>query len=72
MTSSPVLEPRTAADLMQDLLARLPGYTPEWTPAEGEASHAVAQVFAATSRRWPSGSTGRRTRTGWRSSTSSG
>ena len=46
MTNSPVLDPRTATDLLQDLLDRLPGFTPEWAPEAGEASYAVTQIYS--------------------------
>ena len=46
MTTQPVLDPRTASEMLDELLSRIPGFVPEWAPAEGDASHALAQVFS--------------------------
>lgn len=43
---TPLLEARQAPDFVADLLARLPGYAPGWTPAEGGPSWAVMQAYA--------------------------
>jgi Baseplate J-like protein len=40
------LDTQEAAQLMADLLARRPGYVPEWLPSEAGADVAVAQVAA--------------------------
>lgn len=43
---TPKLDVRTAQAIVAELMARLPGYTPNWTPAEGGPGLAVVQVFA--------------------------
>jgi Baseplate J-like protein len=40
------LDAREAAQLVSDLLARRPGYVPEWLPSEAGADVAVAQIAA--------------------------
>lgn len=43
---APELDPREAEATVRELLARLPGYVPGWTPSEGQAGHALARIFA--------------------------
>ena len=46
MSSAPKLETRDADAIARELLARLPGYVPGWTPAPGGAGRALIEVFA--------------------------
>lgn len=43
----PTLDDRTFEDLVQELLARIPGHTPEWThPAPGDPGRTLLELFA--------------------------
>ncbi len=43
----PTLDDRTFDDLVQELLARIPGHTPEWThPAPGDPGRTLLELFA--------------------------
>ena len=46
MTSAPLLDERQAEAILADLLARLPGYTPGWTPTTGKPSWALLQTYS--------------------------
>jgi uncharacterized phage protein gp47/JayE len=43
---APELDPREAEEIVQELLARLPGYVPGWSPSPGRAGYALAGIFA--------------------------
>ena len=44
--STPRLDERDAQTLMAELLSRVPGYVPQWTPASGQPGWAISQVFS--------------------------
>jgi hypothetical protein len=46
LDSAPALDPRRAERILADLLARLPGYAPEWSPAPDGPLGAVAAIYA--------------------------
>ena len=46
LDSTPRLDPRNASDLMDELLALRPAWTPELSPAKGEPAYALLQIFA--------------------------
>jgi uncharacterized phage protein gp47/JayE len=41
-----VLDPRDAAAFLAELLARIPGYVPEWKPEDGDPGRALAAIVA--------------------------
>ncbi len=41
----PLLDPRDAAVVLSELLARRPAYLPEWGAAEGDLGRAVLEIF---------------------------
>lgn len=43
---TPTLDNRQIQALVADLLARMPGYTPGWTPVENGPSWAIIQIYA--------------------------
>lgn len=45
-TGAPLLDAREARAIADDVKARLPGYVPGWSPAEGGPGDAVIQVYA--------------------------
>src|SRR6185312_11393786 len=48
MAKPPILDGRTADQVLSALLARAPGYTPGWQPASGTAANAILSVFSRT------------------------
>jgi hypothetical protein len=46
LDTTPKLDSRTASDVMDELLALRPAWTPELTPTKGEPSYALMQIFA--------------------------
>jgi hypothetical protein len=44
--SVPTLDPRTAHEIYEALLARLPAYVPDWVPAADQAENALFRVFS--------------------------
>lgn len=43
---APLFDPRTAGQVLRELLARRPGYAPEWRPQEGGPSWALLHIYA--------------------------
>lgn len=43
--SAPILDGRDAQALIGELIARVPGYVPQWTPVIGQPGWAISQVF---------------------------
>jgi hypothetical protein len=43
---TPILDPRDAVRVFDELLARRPAYVPEWIPAKEGAAQALLQIFA--------------------------
>jgi hypothetical protein len=48
MATAPVIDGRDRARILADLLAHVPGYTPEWRPAPGTPGHAWITILART------------------------
>ena len=46
LDTTPVLDPRTGSDVIDELLALQPAWTPELKPVKGEPSYALLQIFA--------------------------
>lgn len=44
--ATPVLDPRTAADVLAELRQRRPSFLPEWLPVEGDAGEALSRIAA--------------------------
>jgi hypothetical protein len=42
---TPVLDPRDATAVLRELLARRPGYVPDWQPTKGSSADALLHVY---------------------------
>jgi predicted phage baseplate assembly protein len=42
----PALDDRSFADLVEEVLARVPGHVPEWTPRPGDPGRTLVELFA--------------------------